>query len=140
MRFWDTSAILPILFEEASSKAILALYRADADLTVWCLTDVEIAASIARRSREGLSPEQVERIRIDWRRLAGRWSPVAAIERVRDRAIRLLQVHGLRAADSLQLASALVASDERPEHLPFVCLDDRLREAARREGFAVLPA
>jgi predicted nucleic acid-binding protein len=140
MRFWDASAILPILFEEASSKAIIALYRADAELTVWYLTDVEIAASIARRSREGLSPEQAERIRIHWKRLAGRWSPVAAIERVRDRAIRLLQVHGLRAADSLQLASALVASDERPEHLPFVCLDDRLREAARREGFTVLPA
>ncbi len=43
-------------------------------------------------------------------------------------------------ADALQLAAALSVCAEHPEQLPFVCLDDRLREAARREGFPVLPA
>jgi hypothetical protein len=46
----------------------------------------------------------------------------------------------LRAADALQLAAALIVCDERPESLSFVCLDDRLREAARKEGFPVLPS
>jgi hypothetical protein len=140
MKFWDTSAILPILFQEPQTPAIAALYQRDPELTVWCLTDVEIAASIARRAREGLRQDQADAMREDWRRLASRWSPVAAVERVRHRAIRLLPVHLLRAADALQLACALVACDERPEYLPFICLDDRLRDAARREGFPVLPA
>jgi hypothetical protein len=62
--------------------------------------------------------------------------PTAAL---RDEARRLLHRHTLRAADALQLASALVAADGDPAGLPFVCLDDRLRDAARREGFPLLP-
>jgi len=55
------------------------------------------------------------------------------------RARRLLAAHPLRAADALQLAAALVACDERPDVLALVTLDDHLAEAARREGFVVLP-
>jgi predicted nucleic acid-binding protein len=44
----------------------------------------------------------------------------------------------LRAADALHLAAALVACEERPHLLPFVTLDGRLEDAARREGFTVL--
>jgi len=58
---------------------------------------------------------------------------------LRERAGRLVASHPLRAADALQLAAALVWCDEAPQGAAFVCLDDRLREAARREGFAVLP-
>jgi hypothetical protein len=59
---------------------------------------------------------------------------------VRDQAIRLLRVHPLRGADSFQLAAAVVASEHQPGTLPLVTLDHRLREAALREGFTVLPA
>jgi hypothetical protein len=45
----------------------------------------------------------------------------------------------MRAADAIQLASALVWCKENPAGESFVCLDDRLREAARKEGFSVLP-
>ena len=44
-----------------------------------------------------------------------------------------------RAGDALQLAAAVIACDERTGLLPFVTLDDPLVEAARREGFRVLP-
>jgi len=59
---------------------------------------------------------------------------------LRDRASRLVAVHPLRAADALQLAAALVSSEVTPRGDGFVTLDDRLRTAARAEGFAVLPA
>ena len=59
---------------------------------------------------------------------------------MREAAKRLLRVHDLRAADSLHLAAAFVAAETRPSSLAFVCLDDRLRLAASREGFAVVPA
>jgi hypothetical protein len=53
-------------------------------------------------------------------------------------ASRLLRVHPLRAADALQLAAALAAAKGDPSSLDVVCLDQRLSEAARREGFRVL--
>jgi hypothetical protein len=56
-----------------------------------------------------------------------------------DVALRLLRNHPLRAADALQLAAALIASEETPQTLEFICLDDRLALAARREGFTVIP-
>lgn len=59
---------------------------------------------------------------------------------VRESAIRLLRVHSLRAADSLQLAAALVASDHRPQSWRFISLDARLCGAAELEGFEVLSA
>ena len=63
---------------------------------------------------------------------------VGPLERVRQVAIRLLRVHPLRTADALQLAAAVVASEDRPRTLDVVTLDARLALAARREGFAVL--
>jgi len=58
---------------------------------------------------------------------------------VREAARRLLRVHDLRAADALQLAAAVVASENRPSTMQIVCLDARLAGAALREGFRILP-
>ncbi len=66
---------------------------------------------------------------------------IAPTLRLRDRAGRLVAAHPLRAGDALQLAAALMWCDDAPSAAtPFVCLDQRLRDAARREGFAILPA
>jgi predicted nucleic acid-binding protein len=56
---------------------------------------------------------------------------------LKNRALRLLQVHPLRAADALHLASALVATQEDPSKLPIMSFDERLTRAARKEGFMV---
>ena len=58
---------------------------------------------------------------------------------LRARAERLIGAHPLRAADALQLAAALAWCEEQPWNEAFVCLDKRLRAAARQEGFSVLP-
>jgi predicted nucleic acid-binding protein len=63
---------------------------------------------------------------------------VPPTEEVRRRASRLLAVHALRAGDALQLGAALVFAAE-VQGVGFVCLDDRLREAASKEGFRILP-
>ncbi len=39
----------------------------------------------------------------------------------------------------MQLAAALLACEDEPSRLPFVTVDDRLAEAAAREGFTVVP-
>ncbi|MGH9317481.1 MAG: type II toxin-antitoxin system VapC family toxin [Thermoanaerobaculia bacterium] len=139
MKYWDTSAILPLLLDEARTPGVQALYEEDSDLAVWCLTLVEAASALARRSRKRFEADALEIARVELERLAESWTEVGSVGSVRSRALRLLNTHPLGAADALQLGAALVASEERPESLPFVCLDDRLRDAARNEGFKILP-
>ena len=64
---------------------------------------------------------------------------VAPSDDVRRRAGRLVATHPLRAADAFQLAAALIWCEEQPGGEAFVCLDERLREAARREGVTLVP-
>ena len=54
--------------------------------------------------------------------------------------MRLLRVHPLRSADSVQLAAAVIAADREPAALEIVSLDAQLASAARREGFTALSA
>jgi hypothetical protein len=68
-----------------------------------------------------------------------RWATVEDAGHVDRRARRLLAVHPLRTAGALQLGAALVGCDEHPDAMPFVTLDKRLAEAARREWFTALP-
>jgi len=63
---------------------------------------------------------------------------VDALTAVRDRADRLLGVHPLRAAAALQLAAALVLTQERPTGWLFVTADVRLAAVAAAEGFEVI--
>lgn len=72
------------------------------------------------------------------REIALGWQEVLPSDPVRNTAQRLLRVHPLRAADSLQLAAAIVAAEREPPSLDFVGLDDRLNDAAQREGFRIV--
>jgi hypothetical protein len=139
LRFWDTSAILALLLKEKGSAEALRAYRDDTEQAVWCLTEVEVASALSRRVREGMDADDERTARSQFRFLIERWMEVTSLESVRSRAVRLLGTHPLRGADALQLAAALVFCDERTESLPFVCLDDRLADAARKERFPVLP-
>jgi hypothetical protein len=86
-----------------------------------------------------LSPSGEERARGVVRRLTEEWVEIEPSPAVRENAGRVLLLHPLRAADALQLAAALVWAGGRPAGHELVCLDERLREAAAREGFAILP-
>lgn len=140
MRFWDSSGIIPLCLKEAASDALLHLAEADEDIVVWWGSRVECISALSRRRREGVLPVDVElKARAILAAMAAEWSEVQPTEAVRQRAERLLMVHALRTADAFQLAAALVWCAESPQGLEFVCLDLRLKEAAQREGFTVLP-
>lgn len=109
-------------------------------MAVWWAARVECISALARRSREGvLGTTGEEHARRALGMLAGSWSEILPTDRLRTLAERLLAVHPIRAADALQLAAALQWCAGEPIGRPFVCLDQRLREAARREGFVLLP-
>jgi len=107
-------------------------------MLVWWGTPVECAAALARREREGTLDLADTGVALDrLRDVAAAWQEIAPSDSVRTTAQRLLRVHPLRSADSLQLAAAIVAAEHEPATLEFVSLDDRLSEAASREGFPV---
>jgi len=141
MRFWDASAVVPLLVAERPTVVVRRLLRADAGMAVWALAPLEVLSALWRRQRAAdLDPREQAAAEQALHALEQAWSVIGDLDVVERRARRLLATHPLRAADAAQLAAALVACDERPELLPFVTLDDRLGDAARREGFAVLPA
>jgi hypothetical protein len=139
MRFWDTSAVLPLIFDEPARQRLLDLYQDDPQIVAWWATPVEIASAVARRERDGsISAEDAASALEAARQLSSAWHEVLPGDAVRRTAERLLRVHALRAADSLQLAAALIAASHDPVTLELVCLDSRLTAAARREGFTVI--
>ncbi len=140
MRFWDSSGIVPLGVRERMTDRMLALLEEDRELTVWAMTTVEAAAALWRRRRAEEITE-AERLVAEGflNGLAASWREVTDVAAVVARARRLVSVHPLRAGDAAQLAAALFACNEIPGNLPFVTLDDRLAEAARKEGFQVLP-
>jgi hypothetical protein len=140
MRFWDSSALVPLLVSQPSTGALYEIVTGDTAMSVWWGSEVECVAAVARLRRTGLLPELEQRAALArLRALSPVWREVQPSHTVRENACRLLIRHALTAADALQLAAALAAADGDPESLPLVCLDDRLRTAAASEGFHLLP-
>jgi len=141
VRFWDASAIVPLLLDEPGREAVLAMLESDPVVVVWWGTPVELVSAVSRRERDGSLALAAVALAIErTRSLERAWHQVPPTDTLRGRAQRLLRVHPLRAADSLQLAAALSIAGDNPASLSFVSLDQRLADAARREGLHVLPS
>ena len=138
--FWDTSAIIPVLLPEPRSVVLTEALTADREVTLWWGTPVECLSAIYRRHRDTALPGALLTGALNrLRALVEDADAVAPTDEVRRRAGRLVAAHPLRAADAFQLGAALVWCEEQSHGEAFVCLDERLREAARREGFALIP-
>ncbi len=139
MRFWDSSALLPLLVLEQGTSAMVSLLGADPLMVLWWATSVECHSGMRRRVRDGSldTPDflDAERLLHDYAAAAVEIEPRPE---VRSKALRMLKDHPLRAADALQLAAAVTGRDALGP-LEFVCLDERLRAAAAAEGLTVLP-
>lgn len=138
MRFWDSSAVIPLLVQEEQTSRRKAQLRDDPRMTVWWACRLECSSVLNRLRRDGsLDEEGLVRALGAMEILAESWYEVLPTSELRARAMRLLRVHPLRAADSQQLSAALIATSENPSMLPFLTADERLHEAAQKEGFAV---
>lgn len=139
MKFWDASAIVPLLVSEPTTQRVQALARRDPDMLVWWGSEVECVSALARLERAAaLDAKGFALASNRLKQLADGWHEIEASDVVRESATRFLRVHPLRAADALQLAAAFVAAERRPSSLDFFTLDDRLADAARKEGFVVV--
>ena len=139
MKYWDSSALVALLVEEPQSAERRATIRRDPVVVTWWGSRIECASALNRLERERrLGRAGLDRSMDQLGLLAAAWLEIEPLEQVRKRAMRLLRIHPLRAADALQLAAALTAADEDSERLDLVSSDNRLSQAARREGFTVL--
>ena len=140
MKFWDSSAVIALCVDEPTSAAIRSVLRGDPALVAWWSTRTECLSGLMRRSREGsITGRGLAEARAALTALADSWVEVQPSESVRSGAERLLAAHALRAADALQLAAALVWCSGQTSGAEVVSFDSRIREAALREGFGVLP-
>ena len=140
MRFWDSSALIPLFVDERHSETTQALIAEDPEMMVWWASPVECASAVHRLRREGLfAPAESTQILSAIALAFAAANVVQPGDALSAKALRLLGVHPLRAADALQLAAALLWVRDAPGGRDFICLDERLRTAALLEGFAVLP-
>lgn len=139
VRFWDTSALVPLLLDEQHTAAMLNQLREDPRPVVWWGTAAECTSAIRRRERQGLTHAEVDQGLGLLDSLASKWTEVQPSDQVKSRAVRLLAVHPLKSADAFQLSAALSWNADPGKDSDFVCLDERLADAARREGFRTLP-
>lgn len=108
---------------------------------MWWGTWAECAVTISRLRRDGDLDEESEReTRAALDGLAADWTEIEPTADMRLLAALLSKGHPLKTADALQLAAALRCCEGNTNGAGFVCPDDRLRSAARDEGFQVLPA
>jgi len=129
---------MPLLVEETASSAMEKALTEDPRVIAWWATTIECVSAICRLEREqSLTPEGAVEALNNLDSLKTTWHEVQPVEQVRMTARRLLRVHPLRAADAMQLAAALAASEQRPETFTIVSLDGRLNTAAEREGLTI---
>ena len=141
MRFWDSSALVPLAVAETHSVALTALAAEDPEMIVWWGSYVECGSAVHRLRREGaFGAAEALGLLATLSALVGAANVVQPGEELSLSALRLLAAHPLRAADALQLAAATIWARGRPAGHVFVSLDERLRTAALLESFTVVPA
>ena len=139
MRYWDSSALVPLLVNEAAATRMSSFLEADRQVVTWWGTIVECTSALSRRRVDGsLDAAGYGSATGLLTSFAASWTEIPPGDSLREQAVRLVRLHRLRAADAMQLAAAIVASDFQPSALEFVTLDARQAEAAEREGFSVV--
>lgn len=115
------------------------MFSTDPVVAVWWGTEPECVSAVSRLERErALEPAAVETALERLDALKSAWHEIEPAPAVRALARRLLRVHPLSAADSLQLAACIVGSTQGASDLDLVTFDRQLQTAARREGIGIV--
>ena len=139
MRYWDASALVPLVVAEPDSELVRTWLSEDDQIVTWAWSRTEITSAIERRARGGsLSRHQRREALRRFEAFAESWDEVTELLAVRSRANALLARHPLRAADAGQLGAALLIHEQLAGTLTFVCLDHRLSTAAELESLRVM--
>lgn len=138
--YWDTSALLTLLFQEDRTKALKERLVKQGGLPGYTsfFTFVEMESGIARRMAEGsIQSSDLTGLRLQAQRLESHLALIWPDEGLLTQSRHLVMEFGLRPGDALQLASALLLMQEKAGPVTFACLDTKLSEAALARGFVI---
>lgn len=139
MRFWDSSAVVPLLIDQPATAVAESLVEEVPGIVLWWSTPVACSSALARLRREGrITTTDEMRLQGVIDALRDSAVEMQPTDSVRATARRLVRTHALRASDALQLAAAIAWAGTPDGHV-FVTFDERLADAARLEGFVVAP-
>lgn len=138
MSFWDSSALVPLCTNEPRSILAGKLWKQFPAVFVWWETSVEICSALARIERENKITLS-QRLKAEKRLtiLEKVWKEILPNQRVKELARTFPAQYKLKAADSLQLAAALVWCQENPKGKDFVSGDEKLVKVAGTVGFTI---
>lgn len=136
MSFWDSSALVPLCTNETRSISAGRLWKTFPQKFVWWGTSVEICSALARIERENKITVQ-QRLNAEKRLeiLEKVWIEIQPNSRIKELARTFPAQYKMKAADSLQLAAALVWCKEKPKGKDFVSGDEHLIKVAQTVGF-----
>ena len=136
--FCDTSALMKLYVHEQHSDAVRAAVTQGAATLVSMITWVEVHAAFSLKQRTAQVTET--QVADSLKRLAEEWDNfirVGADPALMTDAGQLALQFGLRAYDSVQLASAQRAHQQVGAALSFLCFDKQLNAAAMALGLNV---
>jgi uncharacterized protein len=138
MSFWDSSALVPLCTNEPRSVLAGRLWKIFPQKFVWWETSVEICSALARINRENKITTQ-QRLNAEKRLviLESIWVEIQPTSKIKELARTFPHPHNMKAADSLQLASALIWCNEKPKGKDFVSGDEHLIKVAQTIGFTI---
>jgi uncharacterized protein len=135
--YLDTSAFVKLYVVEAHSADVRSWAHESSACVTAVITYVEARSCLARLRRlNALSPFDARRGVAE---LDAGWHGYALVDVTEDLVLyagRLAEEHGLRGYDAVQLAAALHARSGEGDLL-FACFDQRLNDAAAREGLVL---
>lgn len=143
--FCDTSAVVKRYVHEIGSAWVEAITDPATGNVIYILsvTEVEVTSAITRRQRGGtLSATDAATALAQFRQdLATEYNTVEVTPTLLAAAVALVETHGLRAYDTMQLAAATTLQAYRATlalpNLIFVSADHDLNTAAVAEGLSV---
>ncbi len=143
--FVDSSALVKLYVDEVGAAEVRAAMR-DVYVYVSTLAGVEVPSALWKKARTGEASHSevrtlVGRFAADMYGVTparGRFLHVLTPQHILDAAVTMIERYGLRAFDSVQLASAIAARRANPACQAFACFDKDLASAAASEGFDIV--
>lgn len=130
--------MIKLLVDEPGAEETRSAYSEADGIRTTAIARVEATAALARmRKGRRLTPTQLNRAVDDleniWRGIFSHTVDDVLLAKAAESA----RTHSLRAYDAVHLAGALSFADG--EELEFACWDKELRDAARKNGFVLIP-
>jgi uncharacterized protein len=139
--YLDTSALVKRYVKETFSDLVITLWNGAEEIVTSSVAYAETMASFFKKKREcgsgdGVIKEALDSFQKEWLGFIR----VEVNDGLNGHIRKVVEKHPLRGFDAIHLASALLIQERLPGEFTFACFDNRLLEAAEKEGLMVFPS